>query len=57
MARIECAHCGRQIVNYDASDSYCVGHYNNRVKTLGFGKYVCHECDKYDENGMLPEER
>jgi hypothetical protein len=52
---IKCAHCGRQIVSYKTSGKYTVG--GGHVTKLVGNTYCCHECNEYDENGLLPEER
>lgn len=48
-----CELCGRQIVSYPVSDNTCVG--GGPVIRLVNG-YCCHECNEFDENGLLPEE-
>ena len=51
--RKTCEHCGRQIVSYPVSDKMCVG--GGPAIRLVRG-WCCHECNEYDENGLLPEE-
>lgn len=55
LGKVYCSHCGRQLVNYEESDKYCVSG-KNAVRLFG-DQYCCSECNEYDENGLLPEER
>ena len=52
--KITCSHCGRQIIRYKASDIYKVG--GGKIVRLVGDNYCCHECNEYDDNGLLPGE-
>ena len=50
----KCAHCGRQIVNYKESNNYVVGG-EFTIRLVG-DQYCCHECNDFDNNGLLPND-
>lgn len=51
---IKCLCCGRQIVSYQANDSYIIG---GRGATRLLNGFCCYECSEdLDVNGNFPEE-